>query len=115
MSAMTKLLVGRLVPDQLWALLEPLLPAGELGFGGADRQAGVESSQRLGRVRWKAERTIAWLLGAGGCWTPRTPLWWRPLTSPDYDRIQRIGEHARDHFRGGRMASEVDLGFEVQV
>jgi transposase len=24
---------------------------------------GVESSQRLGRVRWKAERTIAWLFG----------------------------------------------------
>jgi hypothetical protein len=37
------------------------------------------------------------------------------LDIPDYDRIQRIGEHARDHFRGGRMASEVDLGFEVQV
>jgi transposase len=24
---------------------------------------GVESFERLGRVRWKAERTIAWLLG----------------------------------------------------
>jgi transposase len=24
---------------------------------------GVESSQRLGRVRWKVERTIAWLFG----------------------------------------------------
>ena len=24
---------------------------------------GIESSERLGRYRWKAERTIAWLLG----------------------------------------------------
>ena len=26
-------------------------------------RCGVESSDRLGRHRWKAERTIAWLVG----------------------------------------------------
>jgi transposase len=30
---------------------------------GADRPTGVESSVRLGRYRWKAERSIAWLAG----------------------------------------------------
>jgi transposase len=45
---------------------------------------GVESSTRLGRHRWKAERSIAWLAGADGCvsaltGTPRgsspSPCW----------------------------------------
>jgi transposase len=33
------------------------------GIVGRIARRGVESSQRLGWVRWKAERTIAWLLG----------------------------------------------------
>ena len=43
------------------------------------------------------------------------------LGIPDHDRTQRIVEHAREDFElpaggsGGQMASEVDLGFEVQV
>ena len=35
----------------------------ERGIVGRIARRGVESSQRLGRVRWKAERTIAWLFG----------------------------------------------------
>jgi hypothetical protein len=46
------------------------------------------------------------------------------LEIPDHDRTQRIVEHARADFelpldnegiRGGQMASEVDVGFEIQV
>jgi hypothetical protein len=33
---------------------------------------GIESSTRLGRHRWKAERSIAWLVGVGGCGSATT-------------------------------------------
>jgi hypothetical protein len=89
---MTKSLVGRLVPDQLWALVELCCPPASLASGARIARRGVESSQRLGRVRWKAER--------------------RPT-----DVFVVLQEPPMDNWgiRGGRMASEVDLGFEVQV
>lgn len=33
------------------------------GIRGRIARRGVESSQRLGRHRWRVERTVAWLLG----------------------------------------------------
>jgi Transposase DDE domain len=109
---MAKLLVDRLVPDELWALVAGgaadrgerpgrdavggngrrhariRMPSGrrrrrpgklhgdkaydsrgnrrllrDRGIVARIARRGVESSQRLGRVRWKAERTIAWLFG----------------------------------------------------
>jgi hypothetical protein len=44
-----------------WAPL-PRLPA-RRGIKGGIARRGIESSTRLGRHRWKAERTIAWLAG----------------------------------------------------
>ena len=60
-SAMTAL-ADRLLPEPLWQRIQPLFatPGGiKVRIG----RRGVESSTRLGRHRWKAERTIAWLAG----------------------------------------------------
>jgi hypothetical protein len=54
---------GKLHGDKAYDSRGQPPPAARPRDRGADRQAGVESSQRLGRVRWKAERTIAWLFG----------------------------------------------------
>jgi len=40
----------------------PRLPVAA-GHQGPLARCGIESSQRLGRHRWKAERSIAWLAG----------------------------------------------------
>jgi hypothetical protein len=56
-------------------------------------RCGIESSQRLGRHRWKAERSIAWLAGVGACASATTgtpngsspsPCW--PATDCRYHR-----------------------------
>jgi hypothetical protein len=36
-----------------------------LGHAGGAGGRGVESSRRLGRHRWKVERSLAWLLATG--------------------------------------------------
>jgi hypothetical protein len=58
---MTKSLVGRLVPDQLWALVQLCCPPAWLRERGSP---GGEWSRHSGLGKWlKAERTIAWLFG----------------------------------------------------
>lgn len=65
----------QLVSDDLWEIVEPLLPKerskpkggrrlGAATQGAAGRRIarrGIESSERLGRHRWIVERTLAWL------------------------------------------------------
>jgi hypothetical protein len=89
---MTKSLVGRLVPDQLWALVELCCPPASLASGRGS--PGGEWSRHSG------------LGGYGG----------RPSVAPT-DVFVVLQEPPMDNWgiRGGRMASEVDLGFEVQV
>jgi transposase len=48
-------------PDEVWAAIQPLLPPKRPHPKGG-RPWIVESSTRLGRHRWKVERSLAWLL-----------------------------------------------------
>ena len=62
---------GRLaLPDAAGTSLAGGLPLGQVGHhdtagvdhGGERRRRGLDSSQRLGRHRWRVERSIAWLV-----------------------------------------------------
>jgi transposase len=53
---------ARFTPTRLTIIPLPRLPDAP-GDQGPHRRRGVESSDRLGRHRWRAERSIAWLAG----------------------------------------------------
>ncbi|MFD7259088.1 hypothetical protein [Streptomyces sp. NPDC059874] len=53
----------KLRADKAYFSAEHLARLRERGSSRASRPPGIESGQRLGRHRWKIERSIAWLFG----------------------------------------------------